>query len=199
MVTVYDVEQGKLVVKVAEKLKADKDCNIPEWVYHVKTGHGRVRIPDNPEWWYERLASVLRLVYKNPQIGVSKLKTHYGGRKNRGHAPEKRVDAGGKIIRVCLQQLVELGLLEKGKLKGRVVSAKGQALIDNSAYELAGSPKPLKVKKVSDKASEKKSKSKELPKAKVEEKESVVKVPQDAVSKEDKKKKEESKPAKVKK
>ena len=147
MVTVYDVEQGRLVAKVAEKLKADKNCKIPEWVYHVKSGSGRVRVPEDPEWWYMRLASVLRQVYRHPMVGVLKLRTYYGGRVNRGHAPEKRRDAGGKIIRTCLQQLVALDLLKSGEKKGRVVSPKGQALLDNTACELVPKEKRVHVVK----------------------------------------------------
>ena len=169
MVTVYDVEQGSLVAKVAEKLKADKDCKIPEWAYHVKTGSGRMRVPEDPEWWYMRLASILRQVYRHPQVGVVKLKTYYGGRMNRGHAPERRRDAGGKVIRACLQQLVELGLLEKGSLKGRVVSSKGHALLDNTAYELA--PKKSVVASVS-KTKDKKSSGKKEDSDKKKDKES---------------------------
>ena len=66
-------------------------------------------------------------------------------------APEKRRDASGKIIRTCLQQLVALALLKSGEKKGRVVSPKGQALLDNTAYELVPKEKKVpavKVKKV---------------------------------------------------
>jgi small subunit ribosomal protein S19e len=136
MVSVFDVNQEKLVNKLAEKFKADKNCTVPDWAYHVKTGSGRVRVPEESDWWYYRLASVFRLVSHNPQIGVSKLRTYYGNRKNRGHAPDRRVDAGGKIIRTCLQQLTNLDFLIKGKVKGRVLSSKGQSFIDNVAFEV---------------------------------------------------------------
>jgi small subunit ribosomal protein S19e len=78
-----------------------------------------------------RAASLLRRVALVGPVGTEKLRTHYGGRKNRGHKPERFYKASGNVIRTILKQLDKAGLTkqnEKG-VKGRVVTAKGQELL----------------------------------------------------------------------
>ena len=85
------------------------------------------------EWWYKRAAAVLRSVYIKGPIGTSKLRTKYGGKKNRGYKPEKFYRGSGKIIRTVLQQLETSGLIiqqQKGVHKGRVVTPKGKIFLD---------------------------------------------------------------------
>ena len=133
MATVYDVNGQELVVKAAEELKKSKNLEMPDWAKVVKTGAGQERVPTDPEWWYKRAASVLRRVYMRGPIGVSKLRTLYGTRKNRGTQPEIFYKGAGKIIRTILQQLEKEELIkqtEKGVHKGRVVTPKGKSLLD---------------------------------------------------------------------
>jgi len=68
-------------------------------------------------------------------VGVSRLRTAYGGRKNRGHAPEHFYKGSGNIIRKALQELEKLGLVEKTP-KGRVITPKGRSFLDNLAKEV---------------------------------------------------------------
>jgi small subunit ribosomal protein S19e len=98
----------------------------------AKTCAGRERQPVNPDWWYVRAASVLRRVALVGPVGTEKLRTHYGGRKNRGHKPERFYKASGNVLRTILKQLDKAGLtkpVEKGQNKGRIITAKGQELL----------------------------------------------------------------------
>ena len=131
MATVYDIEASKLIKKAAEELK--KQIKKPEWALFVKTGVNKERQPVDKYWWYMRAASVLRKIYMNGPVGTGKLKTKYGGRKNRGYKPEKTYKASGKIIRTVLQQLEKLELIkkvEKGVHKGRDITPKGKKFLD---------------------------------------------------------------------
>jgi small subunit ribosomal protein S19e len=134
MVTVYDVPADKLIQKTAEKLK-EMDIGVPPWVDFVKTGVSRERRPDQDDWWYIRCASILRKIYVYGPVGVSRLRTAYGGRKNRGHEPEHFYKGSGNIIRKALQELEKLGLVEKTP-EGRVVTPKGRSFLDNIAKEV---------------------------------------------------------------
>ncbi len=128
---VYDTESNKLIEKVANELK--NTIKAPEWSELVKTGSNRERPPESKDWWYFRAASILRKIYILGPIGVEKLRTVYGGRKNRGHKPSRFAKSSGKVIRSILQQLEESKLIEKvknNKRKGRVVSAKGKSFLD---------------------------------------------------------------------
>lgn len=135
MVTVYDVAPGKLVKKAAEKLKA-MGLPAPKWIGTVKSGPHRQRLPQQPDFWYLRLASLLRNAYVHGVVGVSSLRAHYGGRKPRGVKPEEKRKSGGSIIRKGLQALEAAGLMTKKK-KGRELSAAGRKLLDSCAKEIA--------------------------------------------------------------
>lgn len=133
MVTVYDVRPADLISKVSGELKKKNEIKMPEWARFVKTGTHKERPPEQPDWWYIRTASVLRRIYIDGPVGVYRLRMYYGGRKNRGHKPEKFVRAGGKIIRTILQQLEAAGFVKQVKKKGRVITPEGQSFLDNIA------------------------------------------------------------------
>ena len=135
MVTVYDVAPGKLVKKAAEKLKG-MGLPAPKWIGTVKSGPHRQRLPQQADFWYLRLASLLRNAYVHGVVGVSSLRSHYGGRKPRGVKPEEKRKAGGSIIRKGLQALETAGLMTKKK-KGRELSPAGRKLLDAAAKEAA--------------------------------------------------------------
>ena len=134
MITPFDVDRAKLIDRVKEKLK--EVIEKPQWVDYVKSSSANERLPEQKDFYYIRAASILWQLYKNGEMGVSRLRRHYGKRKNRGVKPEKHVKAGGKIIRSILQQLDKAGLTEK-TAKGRKLSGKGRSLLDNAAKEVA--------------------------------------------------------------
>lgn len=149
----YDVPQDQLIEKTADELK--KLVHMPSWAPFVKTGHHKDRPPADPEWWYTRSAAVLRKIYLKGPIGVSKLRIHYGGKKNRGMKPEKFVRGSGSVLRKVLQGLEEAKLIKQasvGKHKGRIITPKGTSLLFSAAKGLGGSlkkqaPKAPAVKK----------------------------------------------------
>ncbi len=142
MVTVFDVDAQKLITKAAESLEKDPAVKAPSWAPFVKTGIHRERPPLQKNWWHIRCAAVLRSVYVLGPIGVSKLRTKYGGNKRRGVRPRHYKTASGNILRKSLQQLQKAGFVEykdKGLKKGRVVTGKGKKFLDDLAYEMTKS------------------------------------------------------------
>jgi small subunit ribosomal protein S19e len=137
MVTALEVPPDLLIRRVAEKLKQMPQIKPPVWAYYVKTGVHKERPPQDPDWWYYRAASILRKLYKRgTPVGVERLRTAYGGRMNRGVAPEHFAKGSGSIIRRILQQLERAGLVVRVRGKGRTLSPKGRSLLDNTAYEI---------------------------------------------------------------
>lgn len=129
---IYNVDQGLLVKALKAELKRQNVVVPPDWAAYVKTGHHREEPPRDDDWWYTRAASVLRTVYLRGPIGTEKLRVRYGGRKNRGVAPDKFFPAGGNHLRKILQQLESAQLIkqeEKGVHKGRVITPLGRKLI----------------------------------------------------------------------
>lgn len=133
--TTHNTKPSELIEKTAKKLKVMEELKAPEWSKFVKTSTTRDRPPMEKEWWHTRAASIMRKLYLLGPIGVNKLKRKYGGRKNRGHKPEKYFRGSGKIIRTILGQLEKAGLAEKKEIKshkGRVLTKKGKSLLDKN-------------------------------------------------------------------
>ncbi len=118
---------------LAEALKGVKELKAPEWVGLVKSGVSKERVPADPDFWYVRTASVLRQLYIQGVVGVGKLRTRYGSRKNRGARKDKFMKASGKMIRVILQQSEAAGLVEKvtNMQHGRRLTEKGRKFLDS--------------------------------------------------------------------
>lgn len=140
MTNILKVDPTELLKKTAAALKKEKLVQPAPWSIFVKTGHHKERFPEDPDWWYVRAAAVLRSIAKLGPIGTQKLRTKYGGRKNRGHKPEAFYKASGSILRKILQQLETSALIkqvQKGAHKGRVLTAKGTSFLDKIAIQVA--------------------------------------------------------------
>lgn len=139
MTSVYELDAQEYNKKLAEALKKFPEFEQPEWSRLVKSGPAKSRPTDEEDFWYLRSASILRQIYKKKILGVSKLRTKYGSKKNRGAKPEKFKRASGKIIRTILQQSDKAGLTEmakeikgvKGKKPGRKLTEKGKELLES--------------------------------------------------------------------
>lgn len=134
--SIKDVRRQKLTEKLGEELKAIEEIQAPDWSHFVKTGSFKERPPDQSDWWYLRAGSILRRVFEQGPIGVSKLRSLYGGRENRGSSPEKSRKGSGKIIRTILQQLEDVELVTKTEDKGRKISPGGMALLDQISDQI---------------------------------------------------------------
>jgi small subunit ribosomal protein S19e len=136
--SVYDIDAQEYNLKLAEALKKVPEFKAPEWVDFVKSGPAKERPIEDPDFWYKRAASILKQLYKRKIVGVNRLRTKYGSKKNRGYRPEHFKRAGGKIIRSILQQSDKAGFTEivkpiKGvreKKPGRQMTEKGKKFME---------------------------------------------------------------------
>ena len=141
MTTMYDVDSQELILKTAEELKKIPEIKAPAWTHFVKTGMHKERPPVNRDWWYVRAASVLRTIYRLGPVGVEKLRTKYGGKKNRGTKKEHFFKGSGNILRKSMQQLEKAGLIkfeDNGVHKGRIITPKGKSFLDKIATQIHG-------------------------------------------------------------
>lgn len=135
MTTIYDVPASALINKAAQQLKNEEYVTPPDWSAYVKTGVHKEMPPTSEDWWYVRCASILRRIYIDGPVGVSRLRSFYGGRGNRGSKPERFSKGSGSIIREAVQQLEKLGYVRSMK-GGRMISPQGQSFLDNIANEV---------------------------------------------------------------
>jgi len=137
MVSVNDVPAEKLIGGLKEELKAIEDIKPVSWVRFVKSGVQKQRPPEQEDFWYVRSASILRRLYLDSPVGVQRLRTYFGGRKQYGHAPAHFKKTSGNIIRKILMQLEKAGLVEKAQdKKGRILTSKGRKILDSVAYRV---------------------------------------------------------------
>jgi len=136
MVKAYDIPADIFIEKVVEELKKDSNIQPPTWAQFVKTGSHTERIPQNKDWWHIRCASLLRKVYIHGPIGLSDLKSAYGGRLQLGYALAHHRDAAGAIIRKGLQQLEAAGYVTKVNGRGRILTKEGMKKLDSLGKQI---------------------------------------------------------------
>ncbi len=136
MTTVYDVPAERFIRTLAEELKKKPEITPPAWAAFAKTGVHKEMPPQDPEWWFVRVASILRRVYIEGPIGVQRLRSIYGGKKDRGSRPSQFRKGSGSILRKSLQQLETAGYILHDKT-GRRVSPAGASYMDGLADRIA--------------------------------------------------------------
>jgi small subunit ribosomal protein S19e len=138
MAKIFEIDAQEYNEKLAEALKQVPEFERPEWALYVKSGAAKERPIEDPDFWYKRSASILRQIYKKGILGVNRLRTKYGSKKNRGFRPEEFRKASGKIIRTILQQADKAGFTEiakdvrdvRSKRPGRQLTEKGKQFLE---------------------------------------------------------------------
>jgi len=138
MTSIYEINSHEYNLRLAEALKKIPEFKEPEWVGFVKSSPSKQRPIDDDNFWFKRIASILKHIYKNKIVGVNRLRTRYGSRKNRGMKPERFMKAGGKIIRTILQQTDSAGFTRiaeqvkgvRSKKPGRELTQKGKEFLE---------------------------------------------------------------------
>merc|ERR1712183_999081 len=110
---------------------------MPKWADIVKTGVSKELAPYDPDWLYDRTASMVRKIYIRGGTGVGGFRKVYGGQKRRGTMTNTFAKGSGKIARYCLQQLEEMGLVEQDENGGRKITKEGQRELDTVAVQAA--------------------------------------------------------------
>jgi len=138
MTSINSANAQEYNLKLAEALKQVPEFEEPEWAGFVKSGPSKERPIEDADFWHKRAASILRQIYKKKIVGVKRLRTKYGSKKNRGYAPEHFKRASGKIIRTILQQADKAGFTEiattvkgvKERRPGRQLTQKGKEFLE---------------------------------------------------------------------
>jgi len=139
MKDITSIEPQKYNAALAAAIKKEGLFPKPDWANFVKTGANKARPPFELDFWEHRAASILRQIYLKKIVGVERLRTRYGGRKDRGMKPPRFIKASGKIIRTILQQAESAGLVEKvkGKHCGRQLTPKGKEFLEKVASQIS--------------------------------------------------------------
>ncbi|NUN11436.1 40S ribosomal protein S19 [Candidatus Micrarchaeota archaeon] len=136
MSSVLDHPANVVISAASEELKKNAELAAPEWVGLVKNSSANERLPQDEDFWFKRLASLLLTVYKRGPVGIERLRNKYGGRTGHTVSRSHHRKAGGKVIRSGLQKLEKIGFIEKDKTKkGRIITSKGVSFLEKCMKE----------------------------------------------------------------
>lgn len=144
-VTVKDVPAKEFIESFAKHLKKGNKFKIPDWSAYVKTACFKDLAPYDPDWLYIRAASVAYQLYIRGKVGISALRTHYGGKQRNGVRRPHHRQSAGKILRYVLKQLEEAGLVGQVKYQsddgseqtaGKTLTQKGTTDMDRIASQI---------------------------------------------------------------
>eukprot|EP00178_Gracilaria_changii_P021360 TRINITY_DN6350_c0_g1_i1.p1 TRINITY_DN6350_c0_g1~~TRINITY_DN6350_c0_g1_i1.p1 ORF type:complete len:157 (+),score=16.85 TRINITY_DN6350_c0_g1_i1:19-489(+) len=139
--TVKDLSANEFVAAFAQHLKKNNLIERPNWVDYVKLSTKNELAPLDEDWIYYRVAALARKIYLRPRTGVRLLSHFYGGKIRVSSRPPRHETAGTKVIRWGLQQLEKNKIIKKDtkdnvlKLKSRIVSKEGRAILNRIATE----------------------------------------------------------------
>lgn len=140
MTTLYDVPAEDLIEAVADELSDESAVEEPDWVQFAKTSSDRELPPEQENFWTRRSASLLRKVAIDEPVGVGSLRTAYGSAKQGSNRyrvrPRQKTESSGKIIRVALQQLQEVGYVDTAEGEGRVLTNEGESFLADVAGQV---------------------------------------------------------------
>lgn len=130
MVNFKDIPPEMLIREISNRLS--KEIQEPKWTKDVKTGQHKERGPYEANWYYIRVASILRKIAVNSPIGIERLAAEYGGKVDRGSKAHHAGKGSRKVIRSAVQDLEKLGYILKSK-KGRSISSMGAKMLNSAA------------------------------------------------------------------
>ncbi len=87
MVNVREIPADIMVEELTTEFSSMENLTVPEWTVYLKAGMHREKSWAQEDWYYRRLASTLRKVYRNGNIGTQKLSAEYGGKRDGGSKP----------------------------------------------------------------------------------------------------------------
>ncbi len=136
MTTAYDVPPALLIERLKDHLQKEGKIKPPEWAAFARTGVHTEKAPTQGDWWYRRVAAVLRKVYLRGPVGTTRLAAEFGGRRDDGSAPYHPRRGSRSIAREAMQQLESMGLLAKTDKRGRSISPQGRKLLDALSHDI---------------------------------------------------------------
>src|SRR2546430_12510108 len=81
MTTAYDVPPGLLIERLKDRLQQEGKIKPPEWAPFARTGVHTEKAPTQPDWWYRRVAAVLRKVYLKGPVRTARPAAEIGRRR----------------------------------------------------------------------------------------------------------------------
>ncbi len=109
MEQVYRVKATPLIEAIKETLKTKNEIELPINWDLIKTSHGKEFSPEDPNWFYVRMASIVRTVMCKGTVSLKTLARKHSCRKNSGVRPSRYAKASDFVNESAVEQLIKIG------------------------------------------------------------------------------------------
>lgn len=109
MEQVHRVQAVPLLKAIEGTLKANTAIKLPKDHDLIKTGSGRQYSPDSPDWFYTRMAAIVRLAMRKGRVSLKGLGSRFGARKNRGVRPSGFTRGSSFVNGAAVAELESIG------------------------------------------------------------------------------------------
>ena len=123
----YRLDAHKLVDAISSTLEKEK-VELPIHGDLIKTGCGRQYSPYEKNWFYTRMASIVRQAMCKDKVSMTGLAHKYGVRKNRGVKPTKFTRGSRYVIGKAIDNLIQLGWFDFNQTDGIITEKAGKVL-----------------------------------------------------------------------
>ncbi|RVD92615.1 40S ribosomal S19 [Tubulinosema ratisbonensis] len=111
---VFKLKAADFNSKLSTMLKTNKLIKEPENVDILKTCYAKQRAPSDPNWFFNRTASIIRcLATAKDGLTVKYFANRYGCSKNFGRRPSHHVKASAGLIKKIVAGLQEINWVER--------------------------------------------------------------------------------------
>lgn len=125
---IYDVRPIKFNEALKAYLKSSKKIVLPENYDIMKTGEGRELAPYDDDWYFTRVAAIVRQIAKNGGVTSESIAERYGCRKNRGCRPSRFAPAYKEIGDSVLENLRNMGWINPTN-SGNMLTEQGVTVV----------------------------------------------------------------------
>lgn len=129
MERVYRVQAKPLLQAIEDTLKTIEKIELPKNHDLIKTGFGKQYSPQSPDWFYARMAAIVRLMMCKGKVSRHGLAYRYGNRKNRGVRPTSFAKASDFVNLSAIKQLENIEWFNFDKKGGDVITDAAKTIL----------------------------------------------------------------------
>lgn len=106
---VYRVKADPLIDGIRENLQNNQSITLPKDYVFIKTSHGKEFSPEDSNWFYIRMASIVRYAMCKGTVSLKGLCRKYSCRKNAGVRPSRYAKGSEFVIESAIEELKKIG------------------------------------------------------------------------------------------
>lgn len=104
----YRIKAAPLIEAIKETLKNNGNITLPKDSDLIKTSHGKQYTPEDSNWFYTRMAAIVRTAMCKGTVSLKSLERKYSCRKNAGVRPSRYAKGSNFVIESAIEQLIKI-------------------------------------------------------------------------------------------